>query len=63
MRRVTVAGPTPYEVVIGAGAQAELALALAGTPRAVPWKRDSTPVLLCFFIRARGVVSGTQRRV
>lgn len=24
----------------------------AGTPRTVPWKRDSTPVLLCFFISA-----------
>jgi 3-dehydroquinate synthase len=33
--RVTVAGPTPYEVVIGPGAQAELALVLAGTPKAV----------------------------
>ena len=34
MRRVTVAGPTPYEVVIGPGAQEELALVLAGTPKA-----------------------------
>src|SRR5689334_19767895 len=34
MRRVTVAGPTPYEVVIGAGAQSELGLVLAGTPKA-----------------------------
>jgi 3-dehydroquinate synthase len=34
MRRVVVAGPAPYEVVIGAGAQAELALVLAGTPKA-----------------------------
>jgi 3-dehydroquinate synthase len=33
--RVTVAGATPYEVVIGPGAQAELALVLAGTPKAV----------------------------
>jgi 3-dehydroquinate synthase len=33
--RVTVAGPTPYEVVIGPGAQSELALVLAGTPKAV----------------------------
>jgi 3-dehydroquinate synthase len=35
MRRVTVAGDQPYEVVIGPGAQAELALVLAGTARAV----------------------------
>ncbi|MDQ1662646.1 MAG: 3-dehydroquinate synthase, partial [Blastococcus sp.] len=35
MRRVTVAGEPPYEVVIGPGAQAELGLVLAGTPRAV----------------------------
>src|SRR5689334_3700754 len=34
MRRVTVAGPTPYEVFIGAGAQEELALVLDGTPKA-----------------------------
>jgi 3-dehydroquinate synthase len=34
MRRVTVAGEKPYEVVIGPGAQAELALVLAGTPKA-----------------------------
>ena len=34
MRRVTVAGEAPYEVVIGAGAQAELSLVLAGTARA-----------------------------
>ncbi|SFO53568.1 3-dehydroquinate synthase [Geodermatophilus obscurus] len=34
MRRVTVAGEQPYEVVIGPGAQAELALVLAGTPKA-----------------------------
>src|SRR5919199_5416491 len=34
MRRVTVAGPAPYEVVIGPGAQAELGLVLAGTTRA-----------------------------
>jgi len=34
VRRVTVAGPTPYEVVIGPGAQEELALVLAGTPKA-----------------------------
>ncbi|SEL40841.1 3-dehydroquinate synthase [Blastococcus sp. DSM 46786] len=32
-RRVPVAGEQPYEVVIGAGAQAELALVLAGTPK------------------------------
>ena len=35
MRRVTVAGERPYDVVIGPGAQAELGLVLAGTPRAV----------------------------
>jgi 3-dehydroquinate synthase len=34
MRRVTVPGETPYEVVIGPGAQAELSLVLAGTPKA-----------------------------
>ena len=34
MRRVTVQGPTPYEVVIGPGAQAELGLVLAGTAKA-----------------------------
>jgi 3-dehydroquinate synthase len=34
MRRVTVAGEQPYEVVIGPGAQAELSLVLAGTPKA-----------------------------
>ncbi|MGY1742835.1 MULTISPECIES: 3-dehydroquinate synthase [unclassified Blastococcus] len=34
MRRVTVPGEKPYEVVIGPGAQTELALVLAGTPRA-----------------------------
>ena len=34
-RRVPVAGDRPYEVLIGAGAQAELALVLAGTPKAV----------------------------
>ena len=34
MSRVTVAGPAPYEVVIGPGVQAELALVLAGTPKA-----------------------------
>jgi 3-dehydroquinate synthase len=34
MRRVRVAGEKPYEVVIGPGAQTELALVLAGTPRA-----------------------------
>jgi 3-dehydroquinate synthase len=34
MRRVTVAGPMPYEVVIGPGAQEELAFVLAGTPKA-----------------------------
>jgi 3-dehydroquinate synthase len=35
MRRVTVAGERPYDVVIGPGAQAELGRVLAGTPRAV----------------------------
>jgi 3-dehydroquinate synthase len=35
VRRVTVPGGKPYEVVIGPGAQAELALVLAGTPKAV----------------------------
>jgi 3-dehydroquinate synthase len=35
MRRVTVAGERPYDVVIGPGAQAELGLVLTGTPRAV----------------------------
>ncbi|WP_409330656.1 3-dehydroquinate synthase [Trujillonella humicola] len=35
MRRVSVPGEKPYEVVIGPGAQTELALVLAGTPRAV----------------------------
>jgi 3-dehydroquinate synthase len=35
MRRVTVAGAAPYEVVIGPGAQVELGLVLAGTPKAV----------------------------
>ena len=34
MRRVPVAGERPYEVLIGAGAQAELGLVLAGTPKA-----------------------------
>jgi 3-dehydroquinate synthase len=34
MRRVTVAGDRPYEVVVGPGAQAELGLVLAGTARA-----------------------------
>ncbi len=34
MRRVTVPGERPYDVVIGPGAQAELALVLAGTPKA-----------------------------
>jgi 3-dehydroquinate synthase len=34
MRRVTVPGASPYEVVIGPGAQAELGLVLAGTPKA-----------------------------
>jgi 3-dehydroquinate synthase len=33
MRRIPVAGDRPYEVVIGPGAQAELALLLAGTAR------------------------------
>ncbi|WP_346623270.1 3-dehydroquinate synthase [Blastococcus montanus] len=33
-RRVPVAGEKPYEVVIGAGAHAELGLVLAGTPKA-----------------------------
>jgi 3-dehydroquinate synthase len=33
MRRVTVPGPQPYEVVIGPGAQAELGLVLAGTAK------------------------------
>lgn len=33
-RRVPVAGEKPYEVVVGAGAQAELGLVLAGTPKA-----------------------------
>jgi hypothetical protein len=28
-----------------------------GTPRTVPWNRDSTPVLLCFFMSARQNVS------
>jgi 3-dehydroquinate synthase len=32
-RRVPVGGPKPYEVVIGPGAQTELALVLADTPR------------------------------
>ena len=35
MRRVPVGGDRPYEVVIGAGASAELGIVLAGTPRAV----------------------------
>jgi 3-dehydroquinate synthase len=35
MRRVTVEGERPYDVVIGAGAQVELGLVLAGTPKAV----------------------------
>jgi 3-dehydroquinate synthase len=35
VRRVPVAGDKPYEVVIGPGAQTELALLLAGTARAV----------------------------
>ena len=35
MRRVPVAGDRPYDVVIGPGAQSELGLVLAGTPRAV----------------------------
>jgi 3-dehydroquinate synthase len=34
VRRIPVAGPAPYEVVIGSGAQAELAQVLAGTARA-----------------------------
>ena len=34
MRRVTVAGERPYDVVIGPGAQAHLGLVLAGTPKA-----------------------------
>jgi 3-dehydroquinate synthase len=34
MRRIQVQGPTPYEVVIGPGAQAELGLVLDGTARA-----------------------------
>ncbi|MGY1842839.1 3-dehydroquinate synthase [Modestobacter sp. SYSU DS0875] len=34
-QRITVAGDRPYDVVIGPGVQAELALLLAGTPRAV----------------------------
>jgi 3-dehydroquinate synthase len=34
MRRVVVPGAAPYEVVIGPGAQAELGLVLAGTPKA-----------------------------
>jgi 3-dehydroquinate synthase len=34
-QRVTVAGERPYEVVIGPGAQVELGVVLAGTPRAV----------------------------
>ncbi|HET6392591.1 MAG TPA: 3-dehydroquinate synthase [Blastococcus sp.] len=34
MRRVTVPGEKPYEVVIGPGAQAELSLVLAGTAKA-----------------------------
>jgi 3-dehydroquinate synthase len=33
LRRVTVPGPQPYEVVIGPGAQAELGLVLAGTAK------------------------------
>ena len=35
MRRVSVAGDKPYDVVIGSGAQVELGLVLAGTPKAV----------------------------
>ena len=31
---MTVQGPTPYEIVIGAGTQAELGLVLAGTAKA-----------------------------
>ncbi|SMO69810.1 3-dehydroquinate synthase [Geodermatophilus aquaeductus] len=34
MRRVTVGGEEPYDVVIGPGAQVELGLVLAGTPKA-----------------------------
>ncbi|PWW24572.1 3-dehydroquinate synthase [Geodermatophilus normandii] len=34
MRRVTVGGEKPYDVVIGPGAQVELGLVLAGTPKA-----------------------------
>ena len=34
MRRVTVPGDAPYDVVIGPGAQVELGLVLAGTPKA-----------------------------
>ena len=34
MRRIPVAGPQPYEVVIGPGAQTELGTVLAGTARA-----------------------------
>ena len=34
MRRVTVPGAAPYDVVIGPGAQVELGLVLAGTPKA-----------------------------
>jgi 3-dehydroquinate synthase len=34
VRRVSVPGGTPYEVVIGPGAQRELGLVLAGTPKA-----------------------------
>jgi 3-dehydroquinate synthase len=34
MRRVTVRGEQPYDVVIGPGAQVELGLVLAGTPKA-----------------------------
>jgi 3-dehydroquinate synthase len=34
MRRVTVAGDKPYEVVVGPGAQTELSLVLAGTAKA-----------------------------
>jgi 3-dehydroquinate synthase len=33
VRRIPVAGPQPYEVVIGSGAQSELAQVLAGTAR------------------------------
>lgn len=35
MRRVPVAGDKPYDVVIGPGAQSELGIVLAGTPKAV----------------------------